>query len=272
MGDSSRAHQREARERAAQWCCDGARGKTCARDSRDFVVTLGIFVTQAAKLKIVARRDGLCSTVVRGDAGGLWVNTGYLAAFCLIYFTICFTAVLVTPACCPCRAGAGTRYLPLGPEAGGRLGEESGLSHLLSLGLSVLHAQDTSRSNTQVVVVPVVWVHLHSTPSMKDDHLLTELRSSNVYKFICPSCQAGYIGSTIRAFKAHVDEHKGQLSRMDHRSHNPPYSAVRDHSEVLLVSPWFPLLRGLNYLTGYVVTREVGAKMADILVSSLLLK
>ncbi|KAK8383214.1 hypothetical protein O3P69_011610 [Scylla paramamosain] len=76
MGDSSRAHQRETRERGAQWCCDGAREKACARDSRDFVVTLGIFVTPAANLKIVSRRDGLCSTVLRGDAGGLWVNTG----------------------------------------------------------------------------------------------------------------------------------------------------------------------------------------------------
>ncbi|MPC18006.1 hypothetical protein E2C01_010877 [Portunus trituberculatus] len=64
------------------------------------------------------------------------------------------------------------------------------------------------------------------------DRLLTELCSSIVYKFTCPSCQAGYVESTTRAFKVRVNEHKGQSSRMGHRSHNPPHSAVRDHSEV----------------------------------------
>ncbi|MPC44630.1 hypothetical protein E2C01_038307 [Portunus trituberculatus] len=50
------------------------------------------------------------------------------------------------------------------------------------------------------------------------------------------SCQVGFIGSTIRAFKIRVDEHKGQSSRTDRRSHNPPHSAVRGHSEVRDVS------------------------------------
>ncbi|MPC30370.1 hypothetical protein E2C01_023632 [Portunus trituberculatus] len=67
--------------------------------------------------------------------------------------------------------------------------------------------------------------------SLSHDCLPTELRSSIVYKFSCPSCQAGYSGSTIRVFKIRVDEHKGQSSRTGRRSHNPPHSAVRDHSE-----------------------------------------
>ena len=63
------------------------------------------------------------------------------------------------------------------------------------------------------------------------DRLPSELRSSIVYQFICPSCQAGYVGSTMRAFKTRVDEHTGHSSRTGQRLHSPPHSAVRDHTE-----------------------------------------
>ena len=64
------------------------------------------------------------------------------------------------------------------------------------------------------------------------DRLPTDLRSSVVYQYTCPSCQAGYFGSTVRAFKMRTDEHRGQSWRTGLRLHNPPHSAVRDHSQV----------------------------------------
>ncbi|MPC52427.1 hypothetical protein E2C01_046296 [Portunus trituberculatus] len=66
--------------------------------------------------------------------------------------------------------------------------------------------------------------------AVEDKH--PERSFSPLSRAITPTsrCQAGYIGSTIRAF-IHVDEHKGQSSRTGRRSYNPPHSAVRDHSE-----------------------------------------
>ena len=64
------------------------------------------------------------------------------------------------------------------------------------------------------------------------DRLPSDLRSSVVYKFTCPSCQAGYIGSTLRALRFRTDEHLGQSSRTGRRLNTPPHSAVRDHSEL----------------------------------------
>ena len=61
------------------------------------------------------------------------------------------------------------------------------------------------------------------------DRVPTLLRSSIVYKFLCPSCQTGYIGSTMRTFKARIDEHKGQSSRTGLPLSVPPHSAVREH-------------------------------------------
>ena len=62
------------------------------------------------------------------------------------------------------------------------------------------------------------------------DQMPTALRSSVVYSYTCPGCQAGYIGSTTRTLKVRTDEHKGQSSRTGRFLHNPPHSAVREHS------------------------------------------
>ena len=62
------------------------------------------------------------------------------------------------------------------------------------------------------------------------DRLPTPLCSSVVYQFTCPSCQARYIGSTIRALKVRTDEHLGQSSRTGLPLHTPSHSAVREHS------------------------------------------
>ena len=83
------------------------------------------------------------------------------------------------------------------------------------------------------------------------DRLPTDLRSSIVYKFNCPSCQAGYIGSTVRAFKVRVDEHIGQSSRTGLPCRTPSHSAVRDHTEVCGVpvnSSDFEILDSCNNL------------------------
>ena len=69
------------------------------------------------------------------------------------------------------------------------------------------------------------------------DRLPSALRSSVVYKYTCPSCQAGYVGSSIRAFKVRSDEHLGQSSRTGRRMHSPPHSSVRDHAEQCNVIP-----------------------------------
>ena len=62
------------------------------------------------------------------------------------------------------------------------------------------------------------------------DVVPTTLRSSIIYCFTCPSCQAGYIGSSTRAFKVRVAEHMGQSSRTGRPLHNPPHSSIREHS------------------------------------------
>ena len=84
--------------------------------------------------------------------------------------------------------------------------------------------------------VPVNSFKISSYFNFKD-RLPTDLRSSVIYKFTCPSCQAGYIGSTIRAFKVRTDEHLGQSSRTGRRLHSPPHSAVRDHTVLCNIIP-----------------------------------
>ena len=64
------------------------------------------------------------------------------------------------------------------------------------------------------------------------DRLPTSIRSSVIYKFTCPNCQVGYLGSTYRALKTRVDDHIGQSSRTGRPLRNPLHSVVREHSEV----------------------------------------
>lgn len=62
------------------------------------------------------------------------------------------------------------------------------------------------------------------------DIMLAELRSSIIYCFTCPSCQAGYVGSSTRALKVRIAEHLGQSARTGRPVHSPPHSAVREHA------------------------------------------
>ena len=63
------------------------------------------------------------------------------------------------------------------------------------------------------------------------DQLPKALVSSLVYKFTCPNCRIGYIGSSFRNFKTRMDEHIGQSSRTGRPLSQPPQSVVREHSE-----------------------------------------
>ena len=69
------------------------------------------------------------------------------------------------------------------------------------------------------------------------DVLPTTLRSSAVYNFTCPSCQAGYVGSTLRSLKSRVSEHLGQSARTGRPLHTTPFSAIRDHCLSCKVQP-----------------------------------
>lgn len=63
------------------------------------------------------------------------------------------------------------------------------------------------------------------------DKLPQSIRSSVIYKFSCPSCQLGYIGSSTRAFKIRIDSHLGCSSRTGLPLTRPEQSAVRLHTE-----------------------------------------
>ena len=65
------------------------------------------------------------------------------------------------------------------------------------------------------------------------DRVPKELRSNIVYKFNCSSCNAGYIGSSIRNLKIRVCEHKGVSCRSLLPLSKPSFSEIREHSFAL---------------------------------------
>ena len=69
------------------------------------------------------------------------------------------------------------------------------------------------------------------------DRMPADLRSSIVYLFNCPSCQAGYVGSTVRSLRTRIAEHLGQSARTGRELQSPPHSAVREHCKSCKVSP-----------------------------------
>ena len=69
------------------------------------------------------------------------------------------------------------------------------------------------------------------------DRLPNDLRSSVIYMFTCPSCQTGYIGSTVRAYKCRTDEHLGQSSRTGRPLLVPSHSVVREHLRSCNIRP-----------------------------------
>ena len=61
------------------------------------------------------------------------------------------------------------------------------------------------------------------------DFIPETLRSSLLYKFLCGSCTACYIGKTYRHFKVRVSEHQGVFPRMSKPVKGTLSTSVRDH-------------------------------------------
>ena len=58
-----------------------------------------------------------------------------------------------------------------------------------------------------------------------------ELQSSVIYKYKCNCCNAMYIGRSKRHLSARIFQHKGRSIRTNRMLSNPPFSAIRNHSE-----------------------------------------
>ena len=54
-----------------------------------------------------------------------------------------------------------------------------------------------------------------------------------VYKFVCPSCQLAYVGSTIKTLEQRIFEHSGTSYRTGHPLSKPLQSSIRDHCHSL---------------------------------------
>ena len=63
-----------------------------------------------------------------------------------------------------------------------------------------------------------------------EDKIPDNVCSSICYKFTCPSCNAGYVGCSNRAFHIRVMEHTGKSFRTGQPLRSPPFSAVREHA------------------------------------------
>ena len=57
-----------------------------------------------------------------------------------------------------------------------------------------------------------------------------DLRSSVVYLYTCPSCNARYVGSTSRSIKHRISDHLGRSICTNFPLSKPQYSAIREHS------------------------------------------
>ena len=62
------------------------------------------------------------------------------------------------------------------------------------------------------------------------DNLPTTLISNVIYEFKCSSCNARYIGETVRNLALRFSEHKGVSARTGRPLASPSFSAIRSHS------------------------------------------
>ena len=63
------------------------------------------------------------------------------------------------------------------------------------------------------------------------DKIPEDLRAGIIYKYKCDSCNATYVGKSVRHKIARVREHQGLSPRTGSRLVRPPFSAIRDHRE-----------------------------------------
>ena len=61
------------------------------------------------------------------------------------------------------------------------------------------------------------------------DFVPEALRSSLIYKFLCGSCTASYIGKTYRHFKVRVSEHQGVFPNTSKPVKGTLSTSVKDH-------------------------------------------
>ena len=62
------------------------------------------------------------------------------------------------------------------------------------------------------------------------DSLPDSLCSNIIYKFNCPKCNVGYIGSSSRWLCHRINEHMGKSTRTGMCLKSPSQSAIREHS------------------------------------------
>ena len=62
------------------------------------------------------------------------------------------------------------------------------------------------------------------------DKVPRELQSSVVYKYSC-CCNATYYGRSKRQLQTRIFQHLGRSIRTNRQLTNPPFSAIREHSE-----------------------------------------
>ena len=62
------------------------------------------------------------------------------------------------------------------------------------------------------------------------DRIPDKVCSNICYKFVCPSCNARYVGCSTRAFHIRLMEHTGRSYRTGQKLLSPPFSAIREHS------------------------------------------
>ena len=101
------------------------------------------------------------------------------------------------------------------------------MSHLLSKKLMKL-----IRSNYSTVEIRVVFTNNSTIGKLFPfkDRIPISLRSSLVYQYKCGSCNASYIGKTLRNLSLRIDEHKGISFRTKRPLSSPMQSAIREHS------------------------------------------
>ena len=63
------------------------------------------------------------------------------------------------------------------------------------------------------------------------DSLPKALRSLVVYRFLCPKCSLGYIGSTKKSLSLRVKEHQGISARTNRHLVSPLSSSIRQHCQ-----------------------------------------
>ncbi len=61
------------------------------------------------------------------------------------------------------------------------------------------------------------------------DKLHKDMRSNIVYKYVCPRCEAQYVGCTTRNLYIRSSEHAGVSCRTGNNITNPPHSNIRNH-------------------------------------------